>query len=172
MSEDLHNFVFIIGAQGSGKTTLARLLKEKLNSVYVDFDWIRDFHLNKGWTNTTDVEEEMSFENLVFLVKNYAKHDYKNVIIVGPAEKNLGRILGELKDYKNLVITLYLTDDAVLKNRVLTESRDSGFRDFEQAISFNQKLRDEVRFPNEKKINNTNQTPEETVSQIVAMLRE
>jgi len=114
----------------------------------------------------------MSFENLVFLVKNYAKHDYKNVIIVGPAEKNLGRILGELKDYKNLVITLYLTDDAVLKNRVLTESRDSGFRDFEQAISFNQKLRDEVRFPNEKKINNTNQTPEETVSQIVAMLRE
>lgn len=166
----MYNFVFIFGAQGSGKTTLARLLKEKLNSVHIDFDWIRDFHLNKGWTNTTDIEEEMSFENLVFLLKNYAKHEYKNVIVGGFTEKNIERILSELKDYKNLVITLYLTDDEILKKRVLTESRDSGFRDFEQSISFNKKLRDELHFPNEQKIDNTNQTPEETANQIVAML--
>ena len=70
------------------------------------------------------------------------------------------------------MFTLYLTDDAVLKQRVLTESRDSGFRDYEQSIEFNKKLRDELHFPNEHKINNTHQTPEETVSQIVKIINQ
>lgn len=166
----MYNFIFILGAQGVGKTTLARLLKEKLNAVHIDFDWIRGFHLNNTWTNMSEVEEVMSIENLVFLLKNYAKNDYKNVIIGGFTEKNIENFLGKLKDYNNIVFTLYLTDDETLKRRVLTETRDSGFRDYEAAIEFNKKLRDELHFPNEYKIDNTNQIPEETVSQIVAIL--
>ncbi len=166
----MYDFIFILGAQGSGKTTQARLLKEKLDSVHVDYDWIRDLHLNKGWTNTSDEEDKMSFENLVFILKNYTKHDYKNVIVGGFTEKNIGRILNEFKDYKNIVTTLVLNDDEVLKQRVLTESRDSGFRDFEESIKFNKKLRDELTFPNEHKIDNTSQTPEETANQIIDIL--
>ncbi len=168
----MYNFIFLLGAQGSGKTTLARLLKEKLNSVHIDYDWIRDYHLDKGWKNTSDIEEEMSFENLVFLLKNYAKHNYKNVIVSGFTEENIERILEEFKDYKNIVITIYLSNDEVLKQRVLTQSRDSGFRDFEQSIQFNRKLRDELNFSNEHKIDNTNQTPEETANQIIDKLAE
>lgn len=168
----MYNFIFILGAQGAGKTTLARLLKETLNTVHIDFDWIRGFHLNKDWSNTSDVEETMSLENLEFLLKNYAKHDYKNVIVGGFTEKNIERIIEDLKDYKNIVFTLYLTDDEMLKQRVLTESRDSGFRDYEESIRFNKRLRDELNFPNEHKIDNTNQTPEKTVDQIVKVLAE
>lgn len=167
----MYDFIFILGAQGAGKTTIARHLKERLNSVHIDFDWIRDFHLNKGWTNVSDTEEAMSLENLVFLLKNYANHNYKNVIIGGFTEKNIERILDELKAYKSIVFTLYLTDDEVLNQRVLTESRDSGFRDFEQSIRFNKKLRDELHFLNEQKIDNTDKTPEETVNQIAEIIR-
>src|SRR5579872_4857562 len=166
----MYDFVFILGAQGAGKTTIARLLKEKLHAPHVDFDRIRGIHLNKDWTNTNDAEEEMSLENLVFLLKNYAKHGYKNVIVSGFTEENIEKILSELKDYKNIAITLYLTDDEIPKQRVLTESRDSGFRDFAQSITFNKRLREELQYPNEKKIDNTNQTPEETANQIVSIL--
>lgn len=166
----MYNFIFILGAQGSGKTTLARLLKEKLNSVHIDYDWVRDFHLDKGWKNASDTEGEMSFENLVFLLKNYAKHKYKNVIVGGFTEKNIERILSEFKDYKNIVITLYLNNNEVLKQRVLDESRDSGFRDFEESIKFNKRLREELKYPNEHKINNTYQTSEETASYIKTLL--
>ncbi len=167
----MYDFIFILGAQGSGKTTLARLLKKKLNSVHLDYDWIRDFHLNKGWSNTSDSEEKMSFENLLFLLKNYTKHDYKNVIVGGFTEEKIGAILTELKDFKYIVITLILSDDEVLKQRILTESRDSGFRDYEESIRFNHRLRDELSFLNEHKIDNTNQTPEETVNQIENLLK-
>lgn len=93
----------MMGAQGSGKTTIARLLKEKLNSIHIDYDWIRDFHLDRGWKNTNTIEQEMSFENLMFLLKNYAKYNYKNVIVGGLTEINIKRLLDELKDYKNIV---------------------------------------------------------------------
>src|SRR3989344_3925986 len=98
----MNNFIIILGAQGSGKTTLAKLLKKKLDSVHIDYDWIRDFHLNQGWKNTSSDEEEMSFENLVFILKNYAKHNYKNVIISGFTEYSIERILEELKSYWNI----------------------------------------------------------------------
>lgn len=168
----MNNFILILGAQGSGKTTLARLLKKKLNSVHIDYDWIRDFHLNQGWENTSNDEEEMSFENLIFILKNYTKHNYKNVIVGGFTENGIERIIKELKSYKNIIITLYLNNDDILKQRVLTESRDSGFRDFEQSIELNRKLRDELKYSNEHKVDNTNLTPEETTNQIVAILAE
>ncbi len=166
----MYNFIFLLGAQGSGKTTIARLLKEKLGSPHIDYDWIRGFHLNKDWSNISDTEAKMSFENLVFLLKNYKKHNYENVIVGGFTEQDIEKLLDEFKDDKYIIITLFLTDEDILKQRVLTESRDSGFRDFEQSIQFNKKLNEELKFPNEHKIDNTNQTSEETVDQIIGLL--
>ncbi len=103
----------------------------------------------------------------MLLLKNYARHGYHNVVIGGGASKEL---LGELKDFKTVVFTLYVTDDAVLKQRVLTETRDSGFRDHKTSIENNKKYGAVFDFPNEHKIDSTNQTPEETVNQIVAIL--
>lgn len=166
----MHDFIFLLGSQGSGKTTIARLLKEKLGSPHIDFDWIRDFHLNKNWSNTSDSELEMSIENLLFLLKNYKKHNYQNVIIGGFSEEDIEKILDACQEDKYIVITLFLTNDEILKQRVLTETRDSGYRDFETSIKFNKKLREELKFPNEVKIDNTSNTPEETVNQIMEIL--
>lgn len=166
----MYDIIFLLGAQGSGKTTTARLLKEKLGSPHIDFDWIRGFHLDNKWSDTSEGEEQMSIDNLLYLLKNYIQHDYKNIIVSGFTEQNITRFIEGLKDYKYAVITLVLSDDETLKSRVLTESRDSGFRDFEEAIKFNKKLRDEMKFFNEYKIDNTNQTPEEVISQIENIL--
>jgi len=168
----MYNFIFLLGSQGSGKTTIAKFLKEKLNTPHVDYDWIRGIHLNKGWSNASDIEAKMSFENLTFLLKNYKKHNYENVIVGGFTEGDIEKILNEFKDDKYIIITLFLTDNNILKQRVLTESRDSGFRDFEQSIQFNKRLRKYLKFPNEQKIDNTNKTPEETVDQIMEILSE
>lgn len=166
----MYSFIFLLGSQGSGKTTIARLLKEKLGAPHIDYDWIRDIHLNRDWSNISDTEAKMSFENLLFLLKNYKKYNYENVIVSGFTEHDIEKVLQEFKDDKYIVITLFLTDDEILKQRVITESRDSGFRDFEQSIQFNKKLKEEMKFPNEHKIDNTYQTPEETVSQILGLL--
>src|SRR3989344_5103023 len=65
------DFIFIAGSPGSGKTTISNHLKEKLkNPPMIDFGWIREFHLDREWKKANKEEEQMSYENLVFILKN------------------------------------------------------------------------------------------------------
>lgn len=166
----MHDFIFLFGAPGVGKTTIARILKEKLNVPYLDYDWIRGFNLNKDWSNTSDDERSMSLENLIFILKNYKKHNFKNVIVGGLQAYDIEKLVQEFKEDNFLIITLFVTNDDVLKERVLTETRDSGWRDYEDSINFNKRLKDELKFTNEQKIDNTNNSPEETANHIIEIL--
>ena len=166
----MYNYIFLLGAPGVGKTTIARLLKEQLNSPYLDYDWIRGFHLNKDWSNRDNKEKAMSLENLFFILKNYKKNGFCNVLVGGFRVYDMKKILKEFKDDNFIIITLFLTNDNILKERVLTETRDSGWRDFKNSIEFNRRLKNELKFPNEYKIDNTNKTPQEAVDQIIGIL--
>ncbi len=166
----MYDFVFLIGSPGSGKTTVGKLLKEKLNSVYIDYDWIREFNLNRSWDNINVEKDSLALENLLLLLKNYGKHSVQNVIVSGVGDNEMKAILDELKNYNNIIIKLCISDDEVLKKRVLTESRDSGYRDFAASIQLNKRIRDEVNYPKEHKIDSTNETPKETAGQIIEML--
>lgn len=79
-------------------------------------------------------------------------------------------LLNEFKNYKYIILTLFLKNEEILKQRVLAETRDSGFRDFDESIKFNKRLGEELKFLNEYKIDNTNQSSEETANQIKDLL--
>jgi len=57
---NMTKIIFISGAPGSGKTTISNQLKIKLDDCpLIDFGCIREFHLNKSWSNASDKEEQM-----------------------------------------------------------------------------------------------------------------
>lgn len=158
--------IFINGAPGVGKTTVAKLLQQKLASPYIDFGWLREYHLDRSWSNASEKEEQMSFENLVYILKNYIKNEYTNVIITDLQEFRTQQIASifDIKEYK--IFTLIVNDDKELKSRVMNESRDSGYRNFEKAIIWNNELRIRSELENEIKIDNTNLPPEAVVELI------
>lgn len=86
------NLIVIAGVPGSGKTTVSKLLKEKLNGPYIDFGCLREFHLDREWKRANETEEQMAFDNLVFMLKNYIKNDYCNRLI-GKADCTVTRII-------------------------------------------------------------------------------
>jgi uridine kinase len=54
--------IFIAGSPGSGKTTISKILHEKLkDSVLIELSWLRGFHLDSNWSNASKKEENMSF---------------------------------------------------------------------------------------------------------------
>src|SRR5690349_16164689 len=75
------NLIFINGAPGTGKSTTAKLLQISLASPFLEFSDLRIWHLNREWTNQSVAEEQMAFENLVFVLHNYVKYNFQNVIV-------------------------------------------------------------------------------------------
>lgn len=166
----MHDLIFVLGAPGAGKSTVGKLLENKLNSPYIRYDSLREIHLKQAWQNHNDKERKMTYENLVFILKNYIKNDYKNIIVDGPREYNIAKLENDFKNYRYLIITLVLTDDGVLKERVLSE-RSSNWKEVDKSIYTNNRLKTHYKWEHEIKIDTTNQTPEVTVNQILGYLK-
>lgn len=127
------DFIFIAGAPGSGKSTIAALLQATLNSPMFEFGWIPEFQ-NKGDSTLSYTEEEdFSFENLVLVAKNYARHGFKNVIITDLNNRFIGELPERFDGFDFVIYSLRVNNDDILKQRVLNEDRSSGYRDWEEA---------------------------------------
>jgi|TARA_Y100000310_G_scaffold11663_1_gene12168 broad-specificity NMP kinase len=165
------DFIFIAGSPGCGKTTISNLLKSKLNNPpMIDFGWIREFHLDRKWKNASKKEEQMSFENLVFILKNYIKQGYKNIIVNDLQDFRIEQIPKKFSKYNYVIISLIVKDDEELKNRILGE-RDSGFKDVKTALSWNKKIMERKNLKNEFKVDNTHRRPNKTINTILEILK-
>ncbi len=164
------DLIFIAGSPGSGKTTISNLLKSELNTPLIDFGWIRQFHLDEKWSNVSKKEEKMSFENLVFILKNYIKNGYRNVIVNDLEDFRVKQISNVFSKCDYVIITLIVNDDKELKNRVLGE-RDSGFKDTKAALAWNRKIIERKTFKNEFKVDNTTRNPQTIVTSILKIIK-
>ncbi len=160
--------IFIAGAPGSGKTTISNQLKIKLDdSVLIDFGWIRQFHLNKSWSNTNDKEEQMSFENLIFILNNYIKNKYQYIIVNDLLDKRIREISKIFNQTNYLIFSLIVNNDNELSNRILDDTRDSGFKNVDKALNCNKQLIERNLLTNEFKIDNSSKNPKDAIEIIL-----
>jgi len=164
------SLVVVGGAPGSGKTTVSKLLYETLQSPMIDFGDLRNFHLDFLWKKANKQEEQMSFENIIYILKNYIRNGYKNVIVNDLQDFRIQQIPQIFENDDYMIVTLVLYDDEELKARVLNPSRDSGFRDVERALAWNQAVIERPALKNEYKLDNTVNRSEETAQEIINLI--
>src|SRR3989344_3410658 len=107
----------------------------------------------------------MAFENLAFIINNYLKHEYNNIIINDLLDEKVIKLAKTFKKNKVIIISLVLEDEE-LERRVKSE-RDSGFKNVEKAIEYNRQLKTRKPLPNELRIDNTHNDPNKTVMEIL-----
>ncbi len=107
---------------------------------------------------------------MLYILRNYAKNGYKNVIVSDFDDSRLKQLKNLFPKNTYLIFTLFLADDEELKKRVQSESRDSGFRDFERSIEWNKQVVKRDALPDEIKIDNTFNKPVETLQIILDCL--
>lgn len=157
--------VVVAGAPGSGKSTFCGYAQERLGCPRINLGWLRQFHLRPDWSNANDDERLMAFENLVFIVKNYHKHGFGNILVEDLQEDQVELISDSLAGLNCRFVTLYIGDDGELRRRVLDETRDSGFRDVERAVTWNRRVMERVLRPGEIKVDSM-QSVEEMFEQV------
>lgn len=164
----MKDIIIFAGAPGSGKTTIGKILQAKLSSPLIDLGWLREWHLDRSWSNASAEEEQMAFENLVFVVKNYLKHGYKNIILNDLQNDKIEALTEIFKDTNFIVISLIVSDDEELRKRV-SGNRDSGFKDVEKSLEWNEGLK-QITFLKEQKFDNTHTDPEAAAQQILDII--
>lgn len=166
----MKTFIFIAGAPGSGKSSVAASLQKKLNSPLFEFGWIPEFRFTGNRTITYTEDEALAFENLTLVLKNYAKHDFKNTLVTDLENQRIAQLNSQFKDFDYIIVTLRLLDEDLLKERVLSESRSSQYRDWQTSQAINRELFGRKSFPNEVFIDLKNQSIDEVVTLVLGLV--
>jgi adenylate kinase len=164
----MKDLIVIAGAPGSGKTTVGELLHARLQSVYIDFGDLRVWHLDREWKKASQDEEAMSFENLIFVVNNYVRHEYKNVIVTDLKDEKVQQIPGVFQNLDFVIFSLFVETDEEISRRVAV--RNSGFKNVNAAVAWNRALINRACVANEYKIDNTHNDPQKTLDVILQHL--
>ena len=159
--------IFISGSPGTGKSTTSRLLKAALDAPFIELSDLRIWHLKRDWSNQSEAEARMAFENVVFVLKNYLKYGFENVIATDFLEAHMRQVPEIFAGDPYFIFTLVVSDDDILKSRVLDETRDSGYRNYRAALAWNRREIERPLMPGEIKIDTTSLPPEEVVKKIL-----
>jgi len=166
----MKDLIVIGGAPGTGKTTVSKLLAKELNSFVFDFGILREVHLDDKWSNQSKKEEQMSFDNLIFIIKNYKKNGFKNIILTDLQDFRVEQIPEVFPELNYVIISLFVSKDEELRKRI-ESPRDSGYKDTKKAIEWNLALMERPAVKNEFKLDNTHNKPDETVKDILGLLK-
>ena len=154
----MKDLIFIAGAPGVGKSSVASELQKKLGSPCFEFGWIPEFRQKGSETIPYKEEESIAFENLVLVVKNYVKHKFNNIIITDLQDERILGLHNQFENYNYALFTLTVKDDEILKSRILNEGRSSGYRDWEAGLEINKRILNRELLQNEIRIDTTNKS--------------
>lgn len=132
--------ILMNGAPGTGKTTVSALLHEAWKCPWFEFGWIPEFrHLNPHTQITYEEEEQLSFENLMLVTRNYLRHGYARVLISDLRPEKVLEAADALCDCDVRVITLY-ADEQTIRHRVRTRNNGNTYRDEDAAVKINAQI--------------------------------
>lgn len=171
MAKKFYDIIFIAGAPGTGKSSVAQALQKQFASPCFEFGWIPEFRKKGAKTITYQEEEGIAFESLVLVAKNYVKHGFSNIIITDLEDKRITELHRHFKKEKYVLFTLTISDDESLKSRVMDKTRTSKYRDVKSAIKINQEILARPLLPKEVRIDTTKISLPKVVKEIMSHLQ-
>jgi dephospho-CoA kinase len=160
--------IILHGSPGNGKKTISGKLQEHFKSPWFEFKWIPGFgELDPYCEMNGKDKEQMTFETLVFVVRDYINHNFENIILSDLIDERLLDIPVVFRNKNYIIFTLYSEDDDVIKNRILNRNNGNDYKTFEESIMLNRMIINRKVLPNEYRIRSDNQTPDEILSQII-----
>lgn len=168
----MRTFIFLAGAPGSGKSSVAAAVQCKLGTPLFEFGWIPELRNTGTRTISYEEDESLAFENLALVLRNYARHGFKNIIVTDLENKRIEHLGSVLREFDFVIATLRVTDEPELRRRVMHQSRSSRYRDWRESVRINRQLLQRPPFPNECFIDIDTESVEEIADAVLELARQ
>lgn len=155
----------IIGAPGTGKTTVCKEVTRRHGIPHFEMAWMPEFMMQNGMTIPYVEDERIAVCGLVAVAKVYSDLGHRVVLISDFRNEVLPLVWQQLDAYPHQVVRLYSSVGKVLAERVSEPTRPSGYRDVAGAQVANDEIR-AMRFRQSLDIDVATQTLERVVEQI------
>lgn len=166
----MKDFIFITGASGIGKSTLANGLLEHYRTTCIEQHMIPEFISRDGIEEMTgELEERTCWENQVAMLLCFHKLGYKNVIATDIDDLRTADIPVVFKGYNYITIKLVCRDPEQIKNQMKNRP-DNGLIDYELQKKMNEKNLARKPLVNEAEIDITGKTAEEVCSEAISII--
>ena len=134
------DFIFIIGASGIGKSTLAKGLLNKYKTVVIEQNMVPEFISRDGSEEMTgELEELTCWENTKAMALCFHKLGYKNIIVSDLDDLRTADIPIDFKGYRYVTLKLVCSDVEQLKKQ-MRDRPEGGLIDYELQKKSNDKI--------------------------------
>lgn len=166
----MRDFIFITGASGIGKSTLAKGLFNHYQTTCIEQNMVPEFISRDGSEPMTGALEELTcWETLVAMLMCFHRLGYKNIIASDLDDLRTADIPIVFKGTDFITIKLVCSDLQQLQQQMRNRP-DGGLIDFELQQKMNEKIRSRSPLVNEVEIDVAGKTIGEVLEQAVRII--
>ena len=166
----LKDYIFVTGASGIGKTTLANGLLEHYKTTCIEQHMIPEFISRDGIEPMTgELEELTCWENQVAMLKCFHKLGYKNIIASDIDDLRTADIPIVFKGTNYITIKLVSTDLEQIREQMKNRP-NNGLIDYELQQKMNEKNLKRGTLVNEGEINVAGKTAEQVLEEAIKII--
>lgn len=166
----LKDYIFVTGASGIGKTTLANGLLEHYKTTCIEQHMIPEFISRDGIEPMTgELEELTCWENQVAMLKCFHKLGYKNIIASDIDDLRTADIPIVFKGTNYITIKLVSTDLEQIREQMKNRP-NNGLIDYELQQKMNEKNLKRGTLVNEVELNVAGKTAEQVLEEAIKII--
>lgn len=166
----LKDYIFVTGASGIGKTTLAQGLLAHYKTTFIEQNMIPEFISRDGIESMTgELEELTCWENMVAMLKCFHKLGYKGIIVTDMDDLRTADIPIVFKGSNYITIKLVSSDLEQIREQM--ENRpNNGLIDYELQQKTNDKNLKRDPLVNEVEIDVSGKSIEEVLNEAIEII--
>lgn len=163
----MRDFIFIIGASGIGKTTLAKKLYEHYQGAYVEMGIVPEFGVPKS-VDKGLFEEQVCWESCVAQIKKFWEFGIRNIVALDFDDLRTRDIPEVFKGFNYITIKLICSD--YRQNYEQMNNRENGLIDFELLEKMSIKINARKCLVNEFELDIAGKTSNQVFAEAVQMI--
>ena len=166
----LKDYIFVTGASGIGKTTLAQGLLAHYKTTFIEQNMIPEFISRDGIESMTgELEELTCWENMVAMLKCFHKLGYKGIIVTDMDDLRTADIPIVFKGSNYITIKLVSSDLEQIREQMKNRP-NNGLIDYELQQKTNDKNLKRDPLVNEVEIDVSGKSIEEVLNEAIDII--